>query len=199
MQGELRARGSGMIGRGSILFSLACVTLQVLAASAKAENSSAYTELDLSTCEQEPPDPDDPLQSGVWWCEGLDGIDVYVAEGDLRFFVSYGEFAEDEPAAAETLPAFNTLGPRIEWRLDESGEPFATILRFHTESGEGEKGSTLVVTRLAPPGEVCRVGFVDAAANPDANALAREVADNVAPDFRCGEEEALDYGEDSQP
>jgi hypothetical protein len=170
-----------------------------MAASAEAENSSAYTDLDLSTCEQEPPDPNDPLQSGVWWCEGLNGIDVYVAEGDLRFFVSYGEFADDQPAASETLPAFNTLGPRIEWRLDESGEPFATILRFQTESGEGAQGSTLVVTRLSLLGKVCHVGFVDAVANPDANALAREVADRVAPDFRCGEEEALEYGENLEP
>ena len=84
---------------------------------AAAENSSVYTKVDLAACREVPPDADDPLQSGVWWCDGYRGLPVYVMEGDLRFFVSYGEQAPDEPAARITLPSFNHIGDTIEWRV----------------------------------------------------------------------------------
>ena len=38
----------------------------------------------------------------------------------------------------------------------------------------------LVITKLGGPGQICHIGYVDARTNPDANALAREVADNGA-------------------
>lgn len=162
---------------------------------ASAANSSAYTTLDLGQCRQEPPDPDDPLQSGVWWCEGHGGMPVYVAEGDLRFFVSYGEDAANEKAAVTTLPGFNHVGGTIEWRLDDTGTPFATILRFYTADPEGgPEGQTLVLTRLGPPGAVCHMGYVDARQNPDANAIARDVVDNGARSFDCARETPLQYG-----
>lgn len=174
------------------------VAVIVLATPAAAiENTSAYTKLDLAECRQEPPNPDDPLQSGVWWCEGYDGMKVLVLEGDLRFFVSYGDAAAKEPAASQTLPSFNNIGGTLEWRLErgEDGEwhAFATILRFLTDS-DGVKGETLVVTKIGGAGQVCHVGMVDAKANPNANELARGVADDVAPEFVCGSERALDYG-----
>jgi hypothetical protein len=50
-----------------------------------------------------------------------------------------------------------------------------------------------VVTRL-PPGKVCHVAYVDAAANPDANEIARKAADEVARDFRCGKDDVKVIG-----
>ena len=165
------------------------------AAQAAAENSSAYTKIHLEACRAIPPAPDDPLQSGAWWCEGYGGIPVYVSEGDLRFFVSYGESAPDELAAKTTLPPFNHIGETIEWRLAPDGRPFATILRFFTSFGDSvPEGQVLVLTKLGGPGQICHLGYVDARTNPDANALAREVADNGAADFDCGRETALEYG-----
>jgi hypothetical protein len=162
---------------------------------AHAENGSAYTRLDLAQCREEAPDPDDPLQSGVWWCEGYDGIPVYVSESDLRFFVSYGEGARDEPAAGTTLPPFNSAGDTIEWRLGADGRPFATILRFYTGPGDGApEGQVLVMTWLGGPGQVCHIGYVDARVNPDANELAREVVDNAAASFDCARDKPLQYG-----
>jgi hypothetical protein len=156
---------------------------------------SAYTPLDLDDCRAIPPHPDDPLESGSWWCEGHAGVPVYVAEGDLRFFVSYGDDAPDQPAAATTLPAFNHLGRTIEWRLDERGMPYATILRWYTSAGDGgADGQILVITRLGGPGAVCHVGHVDARVNPDANDIARSVADNTARDFDCAVEAVHQYG-----
>ena len=164
---------------------------------AAAENSSVYTKVDLAACREVPPDADDPLQSGVWWCDGYRGLPVYVMEGDLRFFVSYGEQAPDEPAARITLPSFNHIGDTIEWRLGPDGAAIATILRFYTDSGDGgPEGQTLVITKLGGAGQVCHLGYVDARLNPDANAIAREVADNASADFDCTREQAWYYGLD---
>jgi len=52
----------------------------------------------------------------------------------------------------------------------------------------------LAVTRL-PPGPVCHVAYIDAAANPNANDLAREAADELARDFKCGKDEVKVIGE----
>jgi len=184
-----------MAGRPLILLLTA---LAFATPAAAAENASAYTKIILDQCQEQPPDPEDPLQSGVWWCEGYEGMPVRVAEGDLRFLVSYGADAANETAAGQTLPAFNTIGDTLEWRLARGGDgalhPFATILRFFTDSGDGKKGQYLVVTKLGGPGQVCHVGYVNALLNPDANVVAREVADNAAPAFVCGKDTALTYG-----
>ena len=155
---------------------------------------SAYTSLDLDRCVLDPPDPRDPLQSGVWHCEGYAGIPVLVTEGDLRFMISYGPRAADELAATETWPAFNSIGETLEWRLDASGRPFATILRYFTQESNGSQGQILVITRIGAPGGVCHVAYVNALANPDANNLARQAADQLAPSFRCGVDQALPFG-----
>jgi hypothetical protein len=160
---------------------------------------SAYTKLDLAKCQGEPPNPDDPVAGGTWWCEGYGGMPVRVAEGDLRFLVSYGANAAEEPAAGETLPAFNTIGATLEWRLERdrsngSLHPIATILRYFTDSGTGEKGQVLVVTKLGGPGQVCHIGYVDALLNRDANVVARQVAEQVAAGFVCGTHQAGYYG-----
>ena len=131
---------------------VAVVSLAVPAAAA--DNSSAYTKIILDQCRQEPHDPEDPLQGGVWWCEGYGGVPVRVEEGDERFQVSYGAAAVDELAASQTLPAFNTINDTLERRLDAAGQPFATILRFFTSPAEGDKVQVLVVTKVGPPGQV---------------------------------------------
>jgi hypothetical protein len=54
-------------------------------------------------------------------------------------------------------------------------------------------GRVLVVTRLGPGGS-CHVGYVDARANPDANALARKLADEHARTFKCGTDKRIVAG-----
>ena len=177
------------------------LTLLLPAAAAFAEdNSSAYTKIDLAACREEAPDPDDPLESGTWWCEGYGGMPVMVTEGDLRFMLSYGSDAENERAAGQTMPGFNTIGETLEWRLrrgsDGALHPFATILRYFTDApNPGErKGQFLVITKLGGPGQICQIGYVDALANPDANAVARAVADNGADDFDCAIHQPIAFG-----
>lgn len=126
-------------------------------------------------------------------CPGYMGYPLYVAEGDLRFFVSYGFGAKEERAASQTLPAFNTLHTTLEWRLTNvtgDWKPFATILRWFTDSGDGETpvGETLIVTKIEE-GNTCHVAYVDAKTIKNANEVAQEWADKAAPDFDCATQE----------
>src|SRR5262249_13252724 len=157
----------------TLRLTLALVLFMALPALAgEAGNRSVYTSLVLDKCRALPVDPGDPVANGRWRCHGYAGIDVHVDQSDERTTVSYGKQPDNEPAASQTMPAFNHVGETLEWRLGAKGRPIATILRFITEPNGAPKGSTLVVTRLGPPGSICWVGRVDAVANPDANEIA---------------------------
>lgn len=151
-----------------------------------ADFDSAYTDLDLDACLIRHSDD----FGSSWACPGYKGYPVLVAEGDLRFTVSYGFGAPDEPAASQTLPPFNTLGAKIEWRLSnrEGGwKPFATIVRYKLDkTPDFAGGEVLVVTQLKE-GATCQVAWVDATANADANEKARKAADELAGTHDCGE------------
>lgn len=163
----------------------ALVTL-ALAVPAHAAFNSAYTDINLDQCLVL--DADDFGAS--WACPGYKGYPLMVTEGDLRFSLIYGFGAK--VADGQTLPPFNTLGAKLEWRLsNELGRwmPVATIVRYHTadpETGE-DKGQVLVVTQLVE-GNSCHIAYIDAIANKDANELAREAADKSG-DFDCAKDE----------
>lgn len=161
--------------------SVAAVLLLAAAPATAQSIASAYTDIDLTKCVSTGKSGDEGGEWASWSCKGYAGTPVRVFEGDLRFSVSYGSAAEKQCAAGQTFGAFNRLGPTIEWRL-EDGKPFATILRWHTET-EDERGSWLVVTRLSGA-EACHMGYVDAAL-PGANTLARRLADLMARSFDC--------------
>jgi hypothetical protein len=152
---------------------------------------SAYTTFDSDTCRHTP--GRDVEDYGSWLCRGYGDIPVRLAAGDQRMFVSFGRNAARESAAGETLPGFNDVYKgTIEWRLERKPDgklkPFATILRWNFMTNPDDRqasGRKLVVTKLGPGG-VCHVGYVDARANPDANELARKLADEKARTFKCG-------------
>jgi len=60
--------------------------------------------------------------------------------------------------------------------------------------GRPRSARLLAVLRV-PPGPVCTLGYIDRAANPDANALAGKAADEPARTFRCGATEIHIVGE----
>jgi hypothetical protein len=157
-----------------------------------------YTPLDLKKCRHSPGKAEEDY--GAWGCRGYRGIPVFVSAGDQRTFISYGRNGRAEPAARQTLAGLNGEGDRIEWRAvrGRNGKlkPFATIVRFSvTKSAEDPpiKGAVLVVTRLGPP--ACRIGYVDALANPDAETLARKIADENARTFQCRGSSPIFLGE----
>lgn len=148
---------------------------------------SAYTDLDLEKCENI--FSDEESGSVAWRCTGYEGMNMYVAEGDLRMFVSYGDDAENEFAASRTLSPFNSTNNKLEWRLDMRGAkpvPVATILRFFTAGIEDpEKGSEVLVVTQLGLGKTCHIAYVDAKLNANANVMAREAADNLAGKVDC--------------
>lgn len=166
---------------------LGCATIvTLLAGPAGAADAyrSEYTDLDFEQCTRIIADD----MGATFACPGYKGIPVMVGEGDLRMFVSFGLTSTTEKAAEETLPPFNHLGAKIEWRLkqgEEGYEPAATILRWFTQREEGEgEGQVLVVTQIKT-GATCHIAYIDAVANSNANEMAREAADSLAGDFDC--------------
>ena len=84
------------------------------------------------------------------------GFDVLYLEGDLRGYVAFGPEARSQCTSAQTFGAFNSPGPKIEWRM-ENGKPIATILRWFTDNGSGEanaKQNWLVVTQAQRQGRL---------------------------------------------
>jgi hypothetical protein len=159
----------------------------------------AYTLLDLEKCRHMESREAEDYRS--WRCTGYGGIDVHVAAGDQRSYVSYGSNAANERAAEQTLASFNSAGRTIEWRTERlpngKAHPFATILRWNTSVLDDKDnviaGQVLIVTRLGPGG-VCHVGYVDGRANPNANELAVQIADQHARTFQCGKDKTIVLG-----
>jgi hypothetical protein len=169
-------------------------------ASEKARIKSRFTTVELKSCEPVKIDAEARAKgAGAWTCKGLSGYPVYVAEDDLRQFISFGTDAKHNRAATQTLKAFSSIfAPKrkratIEWRFrraDGHDVPYATIVRFYTSSGSPKakgdetRGDVLIVTKVTPT-EVCQLARIDARANPDAIILARSAADELSADFDC--------------
>jgi len=170
---------------------------------------SAYTDYDTKRCTHR--GGRDVEDYGEWRCKGPNGLAMLVHAGDQRMTMSFGLRAKEEPAASQTLRGFNDVyKARIEWRLVHQGggrtRPFAAIVRWNTSLMDDDtpgkadtgrpkavNGQVLVVTRLGAGG-VCHVGYVDALANPDANELARKIADERARTFRCDADKPVIVG-----
>jgi hypothetical protein len=174
--------------RAAALLALAMAATEPAAANPL---KSLYTTIELETCEQVKTHAD----GGAWLCPGIEGYPVYIAEGDLRMFVSVGPNPEKRRAATQTLKAFNSLfkgqssRATLEWRFvkrDGKVVPYATIQRYYT-SHDGAPGEVLVVTRVTET-EDCHVAHIDALANSDAIAQARRIADKEARAFDCSRE-----------
>jgi hypothetical protein len=174
----------------SMLNVSAMLTLTVLVSPALAQSgfTSAYTDINLDDCMVLEADD----FGASWSCPGYKGFPLMVQEGDLRFSLQYGFNVDQNDAGNQTLPPFNNIGPKLEWRLSNaSGRwlPVATIVRYHTADPVTgvDSGEVLAVTQLKQ-GDTCHIAYVDAKANPDANVLARQAADKVG-DFSCMSDE----------
>lgn len=130
-------------------------------------------------------------------CEGVGPWTVYVHADSHREMTAYATV----PVAAGERPDHFAFGGymgnmggynnTIEWRLkQEGGEPFATIHRYRFPDMEdfSRAREILTVTALRADYalESCHVGYVDATDLPDANALARELADRLSYTYQCG-------------
>lgn len=173
-------------------------------AAAAGEISSAYTDLQL--------DRDcavfaaAPAGDGDWSnmvCSGWRGYPVLIYSGDLRESVFYGFPPGGDLAPAwESFSAFNSAGPRIEWRIEtDKGRsiPYAAIHRWFVSAdpeNPDRKTEVLVVEKVGQMHERdgCAVGLVLATGNPQANEAARRIADEQARNFTCGVDQRVVAG-----
>jgi hypothetical protein len=184
--------------RSMIRAGLALLTLSLLAAggSPALAQSSRFTELNLDKgCKWDPQAEDG--EGACAWCPGLGTIAVRFCESDLRQSVEYGAVPANSGHWA-SFGQFNHMLPRIEWRL-EDGVAYAAIQRRFIENAnpdtgvpdKAHEGQVLVISTIATAANPvsCVVAYVDTRANPDANELAHQVADNLARSFACGSDE----------
>src|SRR5690606_24298311 len=113
------------------------------------------------------------------------------------FAVAFGFNPVANAVGFQTLPPFNYLGNKVEWRLSNaSGRwlPVATILRYFTDGVEDEddEGQILVVTQIAE-GNSCHIAYVDAQANQNVTELPGEAA-RRAGDYDCSRDEVAIIG-----
>jgi hypothetical protein len=151
---------------------------------AAGEITSLYSNLDLKKCQRLALFEDEG-EGGEWSCPGIADYNVRIWEGDLRSFAGFGKSAPSQCASMQTFGAFNSLGPRVEWRMKD-GKPFATILRwFTTQNTDGNpiKQNWLVVTKLGDK-NACHIAYIDTK-YAEANEVARQRADEMAAGFDC--------------
>jgi hypothetical protein len=147
------------------------------------------TPIELKTCKR----MGKPADGARWLCPGITGFPVFVAEDDLRVFVSVGTKPEARAAASQTLGAFNDIfrgkqaRAMLEWRTGgggADGTPRAVIIKYYTNL-EGRRGEVVVVVKVNER-EACHAAYFDALANAEAISMARQWADDEAPKFTCG-------------
>jgi hypothetical protein len=163
---------------------------------------SSYSSMAAANCWSEGPGRVEDSPTRV--CRGRATFVVLVSKDDKRETVSVGYNrveAAKEPAAQTFFGPFNSALPMIEWRI-EGNNPFAMIQRWRiadivdqtSSNGGGPEAKPLLVVSRLPPGRVCAVAYVDAEANANADELARQAADQIARDFKCGADQAKVLG-----
>lgn len=185
---------------------IAAVLLAGLCQTAGAgEISSAYTDIDTEKgCSTFAANADEGDFANLV-CGGWQGYPVLMFSGDLRESVFYG-FPPEGDLPWESFSAFNSTGPRIEWRIETDGPrsvPFAAIRRWFVSTdpeNPDKQAEILVVEKVGQveKREGCAVGLVLATGNPKANDEARRIADERARDFNCGVDQRVIVG-DSVP
>ena len=171
------------------------VVLSVLMGSlgAFAGQNSVYTDVDTSVCQLVSEAEEGDGEWATFRCGGIQGLAVFVTEADLRFALGYGPDWQRQKSNSQFLSPFNTIGKKLEWRLQD-GRVVATILRYFTDEGSGgRKGQILVVSKVTKD-EACHVAYVDALANKGANQLARWAADFAALAFDCAKDHPMHLG-----
>jgi hypothetical protein len=183
--------------RRTIISSLTVAALS--ATGAHAEIFSAYTDINAeNTCSVFATNEEGGEFANLA-CNGYKGYPVLIYSGDLRESLFYGfPPGGDLQPAWESFSAFNSAGPKIEWRVEKEGNreiPFATIHRWFVSDAEDSSRQieVLVVEKVGQLHERdgCAVGLVVASGNPQANETARKIADEQARNFICGSDERV--------
>jgi hypothetical protein len=170
---------------------------------AAGEISSAYSDLDTEKdCTVFAAAEDGEGDWANLVCNGYRGYPVFIHGDDLRESTQYcfppGNLAK---TAWESFSGFNSVGAKVEWRLETiagRSVPFAAIHRRSVTTGEdaSRQVEVLVVSKVAQidAHEGCVIGLVLATGTPKANEAARRIADEKARGFACGKDERVVVG-----
>ncbi len=149
---------------------------------------------------------DEPTAPEEIWvklaCPGPGPYSIFISDDDQRMSLDYGRAAPDR-GGWESFTSFNHVHTTVEWRRHETAagmEPFAAIHRWFVQGQGQDAREVLVVSTVSQfsKEQSCMVGFVDANANPDANEMARQIADQHAETFDCTQSEPQFYGQTTQ-
>ncbi|WP_417497830.1 hypothetical protein [Maricaulis sp.] len=182
----------------SLVSALALAGFTALPAFAQA-NDSAYVRVQDNCTHRQA--EDEPVFYAD--CAGYGDWTVHIVAGEHGAAVAYSDrgieaqWRQGPPRSG----VFQDLGEVMEWRLTPSGEAFATIYRsIFTGFEPGDGGQYLTVSALRPDGEpgACHVAYVEAAQQPGANQIARDVADYLAAGWQCGVDEPVVFDLDSE-
>lgn len=175
----------------------AALLVALVAPTHAASIDSAYTDIADANCVTVDKAGADDGDWSTTVCAGFMGFPVVIDSSDARESVSYG-FSPFPDKQWESFDGFNSAGKKIEWRLLRDGEktiPFATISRWSVADPEDPEQNmeVLVVSKVGQINkrEICVVGLVRASGNPDANELARKIADEQVDQFSCGDEKSI--------
>ena len=136
--------------------------------------------------------PDAPVVEIICQAPGDWSLILHVSDHGASITYLDGQGHRSSPLSPPARALFGSFHTVVEWR-EQVGSVFASIHRYHHETpaemsgGPGEAWQTLMVTALRSGDSVpaCVVAFIDASAIRDANQLARDVADRLAPGWDC--------------
>ena len=186
------------------LFKVACLCCVIIGPHAKADITSIYKKVDFdSECSRFGMEEIEG-GAGALVCRGIPGYSIILTSGDLRESIEVVvDLQEDHEITWNSFSQWNRVNNVFEFRM-VNGVAEAMIHRVFIDNADPKDGSVnqkyqgqmLVVTSVGRGNEAssCMVGAVDALENRNANELARQVADNYAPNFLCNKSQPIYYG-----
>jgi hypothetical protein len=125
---------------------------------------------------------------------GPRGWPVTMFSADARVYVSFGNQAKAGATVMDALNgAFADPHSVIEWRL-RNGEPYAAILRYFFDGKQ-----VLTVHKLNRDRTSCVAAVVAVEPGRNANADAIRIADDIVPNFRCGDDKLIAKADATSP
>jgi hypothetical protein len=126
-------------------------------------------------------------------CKMLDDLTLIAVYEGATVRISVLRNGED---TGLRLGAGYDVGEKLEWRgrrRNQKFEPAAAILRLIEKTADNSYASVLTVLRVDDR-KICPAAWLEVAAMPDADAVARQIADDVAGKFHCGTDVARVIG-----
>jgi hypothetical protein len=168
-----------------LLFAIAGCCALVAPVEARESVYTSLKEPHCKTANRNPAAKRDEHEPVLYRCPGVKGWTVHVTYHGT--FVTAIFAPDGKPLTKAQLGAPYDIGPRVEWRGEKRAGVFvadAAVVRLTALGDKRQQRSVLAALRIDGDA-VCAVAVVDAAANKDANALARKAADEAA-SFKCG-------------